>query len=201
LFLINELKGKARNMIKQKDSAEVLENAFSEAMDEQQRQQVLFEIYSPELAALPDSKPLTLRAIFAQKEVLRNQRICEDLQSLLDLWCQKELLKNSIVHAVMWEYCQCIPDSRKEAFIQSLRDLVVHFCHTSDGSKVANFIVAYGSAKDRKAIVKGIKPNVADLAIDEFGVVPLLRVLDCMDDTRTVGDAILKPLLKDDVLG
>ena len=200
LYLIEAIRGKARKMIKQKDSAEVLETAFSEVMNSAQRQQVLFEIYAPELAILPDSKPVPLRDIFAQGDRLRNTRFCDDLQKLTDKWVQKELLKNSVVHGVLWEYCQCIPLPRQEAFIQGLRDLVIHFAHTSAGSKVAHFLVSVGTAKDRKIIIKGMKSNVADFAIDEHGVWPLMRVLDCVDDTKLVSEAILRPALQSNVL-
>ncbi len=54
-------KGKARKMIKQKDSAEVLETAYSDVMNVAQRKQVLFEIYAPELADIPDSEPVPLK--------------------------------------------------------------------------------------------------------------------------------------------
>lgn len=96
-------------MIKQKDSAEVLETAYSDVMNVAQRQQVLFEIYAPELADIPDAKPVHLKAntsallfsvllivfffhsqdIFARGDVLRNNRFCDDIQKLVDKWCSK----------------------------------------------------------------------------------------------------------------
>lgn len=48
-------------MIKQKDSAEVLETAYSDVMNMAQRQQVLFEIYAPELADIPGTAPVHLK--------------------------------------------------------------------------------------------------------------------------------------------
>jgi pumilio family protein 6 len=170
-------------------------------MNSRQRQRVLFEIYVPELSELPDSEAIPLREVFAQGDMLRNNRICDDLQKLTDMWVQKEMLKNSVVHAVLWEWVQCVPDTRREALIQTLRDLVVHFAHTAAGSKVAHYLVSQGTAKDRKLLIKSIKPNVVDLAIDEYGVWPLVRIVDCVDDTKLVSDAVLKPLLAGDVLG
>jgi pumilio family protein 6 len=67
-FLINALKGKARKMIKQKDSSEVLEVAYSDAMNVAQRQQVLFEIYAPELADIPGSVAVPLKVIANKKK-------------------------------------------------------------------------------------------------------------------------------------
>ncbi len=200
-FLVRELKGKARKMIKQKDSAEVLETAFSDVMNVAQRQEVLFEIYAPELADIPGSNSMPLKTIIEQGDVLRNNRLYDDVQKLVDKWVSKEMLGNSVVHGVLWEYASCVPEHRREALIASLHDLTMHFAHTAAGSKLAHFLASFGSAKDRKLMVKSVKPHVMGLAMDQHGVVVLLRLLDVMDDTRTAGDGLLKPLVAMETLG
>ena len=37
----------------------------------------------------------------------------------------------------------------REAFIASLRELLVHFIHTSDGTRVAQWVATYATAKVR----------------------------------------------------
>jgi hypothetical protein len=66
---------------------------------------------------------------------------------------------------------------------------------------VAHFVASHGAAKDRKLMVKSVKPHVAGLARDPHGVLVLLRLLDVMDDTRTAADGLLKPLLAAETLG
>ncbi len=194
-WLLGQFKGIARKMIKQKDSADVLEYAFSEYMNAGMRRQVLFEICSPELADMPGSQAESLRSIFARGDVLRNKRTCEDVEHLLTRWVEKEMLKNSVVHAVLWEYAVCVPDARRDGFIGMLKDVMVHFSHTQAGSRVAHFCVSYASAKDRKAMVKSFRPYVEGTASDEFGSVALTQLLMVMDDTRT-SSSLLKPLLE-----
>ncbi len=96
------------------DSAEVLEHAYSEVMNAAERHQALFDIYAPDLSRLPGQAPVPLAEMLASADTLRVKNVCDDMDALLARWVTKELLRNSVVHALMWEYVQCMPESRRE---------------------------------------------------------------------------------------
>lgn len=195
--LLSQLKGVARKMMKQKDAADVLEYAYSEVMNAAERHRVLFEIYAPDMSVVPDAPVVSLADMLKTADVLRLKNVCDDLANLISRWINKELLRNSVVHALMWEYVQCVPESRKEALLSSLKELTMHFLHTRDGSRVAMWIATQGNAKDRKAMMKSLKPFAVQTALDEFGCMVLVRLLDVTDDTKSSAAALLRPLLQD----
>jgi hypothetical protein len=169
-------------------------------MNASERQQTLFDIYAPDLSRLPDQAPIPLSEMMASADHMKQKAICDDLESLLARWISKELLRNSVVHALMWEYAQCMPEARREAFVNSLRELVPHFVHTRDGARTAIWLVTHGTAKDRKLMLKALKPFAVATALDEFGCMVLVRLLDVTDDTKTCAGSLLKPLLEPEAL-
>lgn len=156
-------------------------------MNAAERQQTLFEIYAPDVSRLPGQEPVPLAQMMASADTLKHKQICDELDGLLERWINKELLRNSVVHAIMWEYVQCMPETRREQLIASLRELVPHFLHTRDGARVAQWMATHGAAKDRKAMMKAIKPFALATALDEFGCMVLVRLLDVTDDTKASG--------------
>ncbi len=88
----------------------------------------------------------------------------------------------------------------RQAFIGQLRELLVHFIHTRDGSRVAQWIATHGTAKDRKLMLKALKPFALQTALDEFGCMVMVRLLDVTDDTKTSAASLLKPLLEPEAL-
>lgn len=73
----------------------------------------------------------------------------------------------------------------------------MHFLHTRDGARVAMWIATQGTAKDRKAMMKSLKPFAVQTALDEFGCMVLVRLLDVTDDTKSSAAALLRPLVQD----
>lgn len=53
--------------------------------------------------------------------------------------------------------------------------------HTKDGSRVVREFIATGSAKDRKLIVKAIKPHVERMCLDEEAQLVLFSALDIIE--------------------
>lgn len=68
------------------------------------------------------------------------------------------------------------------------------YVHTKFGSRVAAVVIAVATAKDRKLLVKYLKPHVAKIASDDCGWRVLARMLTCLDDTVLGAQAILHEL-------
>jgi pumilio family protein 6 len=63
--------------------------------------------------------------------------------------------------------------------------------HTHDGAAAACMAVAYGTPRDRKRLVKGMKGYVWQMAENEWGWAPVAAALAHVDDTALTGKAIV----------
>lgn len=112
---------------------------------------------------------------------------------------QKEALAQAIFHRLVLEYLQAIyaflaaeeADKKMhdllDVCIESLADIV----HTKDGSAVAREMLARGVAKDRKNILRVLKPHLEKLCQDAEAQMVLFTAFDVVDDTKMMAKAIL----------
>jgi len=66
--------------------------------------------------------------------------------------------------------------------------------HTHDGAAAACMVVAYGSARDRKRIVKAVKGHVVRMATNEWAHAPLCAALAVVDDTALLAKCVVPEL-------
>ena len=68
--------------------------------------------------------------------------------------------------------------------------------HTPDGARVGLHCIWWGTAKDRKLIIKTIKEFLEKVATAEFGHILLFGTIDAVDDTVAVKKSLISGLLK-----
>lgn len=81
----------------------------------------------------------------------------------------------------------------------SFHGLITEFAslvHTRPGSRLAMILLGASSAKERKAILKELKPYVKDIVCDDAGWMVLCRAFDCVDDTVLLRQTITQELFK-----
>jgi pumilio family protein 6 len=66
--------------------------------------------------------------------------------------------------------------------------------HTKDGSRLVREFIARGSAKDRKQVVKAIKPYVERMSREELAQLVLFSAFDIIDDTKLVSKSLVSEL-------
>jgi len=66
--------------------------------------------------------------------------------------------------------------------------------HTKDGSRVVREFIAQGSAKDRKHIVKILKPHVERMCTDDEAQLVLFTALDIIDDTKLTSKSLVSTI-------
>jgi len=69
--------------------------------------------------------------------------------------------------------------------------------HTRDGAHVALNCLWYGTAKERKIIVKSFKGLAVKTCHEEYGRLVLLAIFDCVDDTVLVKKCIVQDIAND----
>jgi pumilio family protein 6 len=123
------------------------------------------------LAENPQKKPVVLR--YLKDNVL----------AVLNKAEKSSLLSHSILHPVLLGYMKLIDGSERAEFISNISEHLIRVIHSKEGSQVGWQCVSYGSAKDRKAIIKSFKSHVARISLGEFSHFVFMRLLDVTDDT------------------
>ncbi|KAH9031960.1 ARM repeat-containing protein [Lactarius hengduanensis] len=148
----------------------------------------------------------------------QRRRILASLKENLDLMFnnpEKGPIRHAIVHRALREYLTEIAritnDGEREkmysgiyerlitpsspihslTILRSCKDSLAEMVHTRDGSRVVREFLAQGTAKDRKHIVKILKPYIATMATDEEAQLVLFTAFDVIDDTKLVAKSIL----------
>jgi len=122
--------------------------------------------------------------------------IMKHIKETLEVLIQKQLIHHSIVHRLLREYVTYGDKEGVLEMLSSIRDQLIDLINTSDGSHVVIQTLAYGPAKDKKSIIKGVKEKgVVSVATDEFGHIALIVALHYTDDIVLLQKALLSEML------
>jgi pumilio family protein 6 len=184
-------------LIRHKEASTVIETFYAQYANAAQRHELLAEFYGPEmtlfnrgadanktlddlLEAFPDKKDSVLRFM------------ADTLQGSLD----KGTIVHSIVHKALYQYMSLADDKGREDMMGHLKDSLQEIVHTREGAWVGMICLSIATPKDRKHIIKAFKPYLVKIAMDEYGYLVLLRLLDVTDDTVLITKAVLGELSK-----
>ncbi|KAJ9109007.1 hypothetical protein QFC21_000333 [Naganishia friedmannii] len=112
---------------------------------------------------------------------------------------QKEALAQEIFHRVVLEYLTCVykflspeeADKKMHDLLESSLESLPDIIHTRDGSAVVREFLARGIAKDRKNILRVLKPHLDKICKDGEAQTVLFTAFDVVDDTKMMGKAII----------
>ncbi|TKA68986.1 hypothetical protein B0A49_03563 [Cryomyces minteri] len=206
-LVIPEFYGHVRRLINHPEASWILDDIYRGIATASQKAILLREWYGAEFAIFKVDEKVahiaTLSEIFAQTPEKRKP-IMQYLLQLIYQLIQKKLTGFTMLHDAVLQYLLNTKPGTEEAteFLELLKgdeegDLLKNMAFTKSGSRVACLALAYGSAKDRKNILRVYKDNVETLAYDKYGHFVLLTALDVIDDTVLTSKAIFPDLLGD----
>ncbi|KAK3091659.1 hypothetical protein FSP39_021613 [Pinctada imbricata] len=193
--VIKSFHGNVRKLVRHKEAADVIELAYSDYANAVQRLSLLEEFYGPSftLFKTPDVKSLDqLLEMQPDKKDMILSNMKEALLPLID----KTILSHSMVHRLFHEFFAHASEKQRSDMIEAIRESVVQIIHTRDGARATMYCLWYGTAKDRKIIIKSLKGNVVKVCMDEYGHLALLALFDVVDDTKIVQKVVLEEILK-----
>ncbi|KAL6077580.1 Pumilio y domain member 6 [Balamuthia mandrillaris] len=193
--VIGEFAGKVRRLVQHKEASDVVEFMYSEAANAKQRSSLLSEFYGPHYALFEAEEGKSLKDIF-ESHPQQKDMVMKHLGTTVSNVLNKNLVHHTIVHKLLLDYLINADQQEKQETIAALRESLVHILHTKEGALVGVQCVAYGSVKDRKAIIKTFKGVVEKISQEEHGHLVLLSLLDCTDDTVLIKKAILRELFQ-----
>ncbi|KAK5900502.1 hypothetical protein CgunFtcFv8_025460 [Champsocephalus gunnari] len=201
--VMKTFKGHVRSMLRHAAASSIIEYAYNDKAVLAQRLMLTEELYGNTYTVCRSGVCNTIEKVAeANPDKLAN--IIEEMKQTLTPMAQKEqVIKHSLVHKVFLDYFLFAPEKQRTEMIESIRESVVYMAHTHDGARVAMNCLWFGTAKDRKVIIKTMKTYMVKFATGEFGHLVLLAMFDCVDDTKLVKQAVLSEVLLslDEVIG
>ncbi|KAF8443677.1 armadillo-type protein [Boletus edulis BED1] len=117
----------------------------------------------------------------------------------------KGTITHAIVHRALWELLSAVDSIEEESdkdklrreIFESCQDVLAEMMHTKDGSRAVREFIAYGTAKDRKHIIKVIKPHVERMCVDDEAQLVLFTALDVIEYVFSTPNSPRKTLVSD----
>ncbi|KAJ6617539.1 puf family RNA-binding protein [Mycena sp. CBHHK59/15] len=198
-----ELKGKYKELAQSKYS-KLYANAYERTL-------LLRDFYGKETALFTVTRGSTedkerakkgLPGVLEGADPERRKRVLSSMkEALTSIFnnSDKGAVRHAVVHRALWEYISAVNDipdeterekQRREIY-EVCQDVVAEMVHTKDGSRVVREFLAQGSAKDRKQILKVLKPHIERMCIDDEAQLVLFTALDVIDDTKLVSKTLI----------
>ncbi|KAI0368550.1 ARM repeat-containing protein [Pilatotrama ljubarskyi] len=213
--ILREFQGHVLRMLLHREASSVLADAFELYTNAYERSLLLRDFYGKEAslftvtAGSDEEKERSkkgLRGLMEGLEGDRRKRVLASLkENLVTIFNNpdKGAVAHAIVHRATWEYLAAVAEIEDEAEAEKLRreifetcqDVLAEMVHTKDGSRVVREFIAWGTAKDRKHIVKAIKPHVERMCKDDEAQLVLFSALDIIDDTKLTAKSLVSDIV------
>ncbi|KIZ01582.1 hypothetical protein MNEG_6384 [Monoraphidium neglectum] len=135
-----------------------------------------------------------LRQLLDSATPAKRKAVLQHLTRCLQPVLEKALLHPPMTHRLIRELLEAAPGSVVADTVDTLAATggsVLKMVHTHDGAAAACMALAYGSPRDRKRLVKGMKGYVWQMAENEWGNAVVATALSVVDDTSLTGKAVV----------
>ena len=203
-MVVPEFYGHVRRMLKHPEASWILDDIYRGIATPTQKATMLREWYGAEYALFksegsgPNSASLQQ---LLEKNPEKRSPIMHALHDLINQLVQKKTTGFTMLHDAMLQYFINVRRGSEQAseFIELLKgdeegDLLKNLAFTKSGARLVCLAFAYGSAKDRKNMLKVYKNTMQTLAFDTHGHKVLLAVFDVIDDTVLVSKSVFPEL-------
>ncbi|KAF8996016.1 puf family RNA-binding protein [Cyathus striatus] len=209
--ILTEFQSSVLRLLLHREASSVLADAFELYANAYERSILLREFYGKEAtlftitSGTEDEKQKSRKGLVGLLEGIdgdRKKRVLTALKENLETIFNnpdKGAITHAIVHRALWEYLNTVntlPDEaeqeklRREAF-ENCQEALAEMVHTRDGSRVVREFIARGSAKDRKQILKVLKPHIERMCLDDEAQTVLFTAFDVIDDTKLLSKTIV----------
>ncbi|KAL7785586.1 armadillo-type protein [Trichoderma ceciliae] len=204
-IIIPNFYGKVRKLINHSEASWILDDIYRTVATKEQKALLLREWYGPEFTIKELTKDIKTTSDLKQilnDEPSRRGPIMKSLQDLIDSLIQKRMTGFTMLHDAMLQYFTNTQPGTEEflEFMELVKgdeagDLLKNLAFTRSGAKLVCLLLAYGTAKDRKVLLKAYKDTLMLMSGDQHGHVVILTAYDVLDDTKLTSKAIFPELL------
>lgn len=174
-------------------AAMVVEEGFEWFMPSQVSQLQL-EFYGKEYCyfALEDIKNSTM---LIENRPDKKAAMLEYVYHVVKKMVDKQLLGCAFVQKLCWEFMDHADVKQKLDMIDIVRDGALALISTKYGAMVVAACLKYGSVKDRKRIIKGLKGKALDACNHPSGYLVIMTLCNVVDDTVSIQKSVLAELV------
>ncbi|KIJ15752.1 hypothetical protein PAXINDRAFT_114116 [Paxillus involutus ATCC 200175] len=212
--MLQEFQSNVMRLLLHREASGVLADTFELYANAYERTILLQDFYGKETTLFStrrgtdEEKEIAkkgLRGVLEGLEGERRKRVLASLKENLTTIFNnpdKGAITHAIVHRALWEYLTAVNSTEDETEREKLRreifescaDVLAEMVHTKDGSRVVRELIAHGTAKDRKHIIKVIKPHVERMCTDDEAQLVLFTALDVIDDTKLTAKSLVSDI-------
>ncbi|KAF2171391.1 hypothetical protein M409DRAFT_18505 [Zasmidium cellare ATCC 36951] len=215
-LIVPQFYGHVKRLINHPEASWIVDDIYRQVATPQQKAMMLREWYGTEFALFGKQRPnasadqttANLKKILEETPEKRKP-VLSYLKQMINNLVQKKMTGFTMLHDAMLEYFLALdPGSEEHSdFLDILKgdidadeeggggDLFRNLAFTQNGSRLLCLTIAYGSAKDRKLILRCFKDNIELMAFDNYAKMVLVTGLDVPDDTKTTSQIVLRELL------
>ncbi|KAJ7621062.1 armadillo-type protein [Roridomyces roridus] len=209
--ILKEFQGSVLRLLLHREATSVLSDAFELYSNAYERALLVRDFYGKETALFTvtsgsaedkERAKKGLMGVLENADPERRKRVLSSMKTALTSIfdnSDKGAVTHAVVHRALWEYMVAVNSSPDEAeaekqlreIFEACQDVLAELVHTKDGSRVVREFLARGSAKDRKQILKVLKPHVERMCADDEAQLVLFTALDVIDDTKLVAKTLV----------
>ncbi|RFU79527.1 pumilio domain-containing [Trichoderma arundinaceum] len=204
-IIIPNFYGKVRKLINHSEASWILDDIYRTVATKEQKALLLREWYGPEFTLkelTKDVKPTADLKQILNDEPSKRGPIMKSLLDLINSLIQKKMTGFTMLHDAMLQYFTNTTSGTEDftEFMELVKgdetgDLLKNLAFTRSGAKLVCLLLAYGTAKDRKVLLKAYKDTIMLMSGDQYGHIIILTAYDVIDDTKLTSKAIFPELL------
>ncbi|KAL2067175.1 hypothetical protein VTL71DRAFT_1599 [Oculimacula yallundae] len=207
-LIVPEFFGHVRRLIKHPEASWILDDVYRGVATRHQKATILREWYGAEFALFQKDKSENITGELADilaVDAGKRAPIMRSLQELINQLIQKKMTGFTLLHDAMLQYFLNAKQGTEEIteYLEIIKgdeegDLLKNLAFTRSGSRVVSLALAYGTAKDRKQILKTYKDTLQMMAADANAHIVILTAYEVIDDTVLTSKSIFPELLSKD---
>ncbi|KAF4955847.1 hypothetical protein FGADI_4242 [Fusarium gaditjirri] len=203
--IIPEFYGRVRKMINHAEASWILDDIYRGVATKEQKAILLREWYGPEFSLkelTKDTEPTADLKTILEAEPSKRSPIMKSLVDMIGSLVNKKMTGFTMLHDAMFQYFSNTQVGTEEftEFFEMIKgdesgDLLKNMAFTRNGAKLTCLLLAHGSSKDRKQILKTYKDTYLLMSGDIWAHLILLTAYDVVDDTKLTAKTIFPELI------
>uniref|UniRef100_A0A1I8M975 PUM-HD domain-containing protein n=1 Tax=Musca domestica TaxID=7370 RepID=A0A1I8M975_MUSDO len=170
-------------------SSKILDHVYLSVASTKQKAYLRQEFYGDLYKKGKDDKVNTLADCYKDTPTMKAS-ILSAVKANLEHVSNKQLVDNSLVHAIMLEYVKEMEEDKAEETVTMFGPLIPLMLTTKDGCQASIICFYKSTPKNRRAIIKTIKEHLVKICTHEHGHLFTIALLNSLDDTKATKKAI-----------
>ncbi|KAI0012920.1 ARM repeat-containing protein [Xylariaceae sp. FL0662B] len=205
-MIVPEFYGKVRKFINHPEASWILDDIYRGVATKEQKSIMLREWYGPEFSIFRqtggDDAPSAELSRILEEQPNKRITIMKYLLDMTNQLIQKKMTGFTMLHDAMYQYYINVKPGSEEAkeYMEMIKedengDLLKNMAFTRSGARLVCLLLAHGSAKGRKQILKTYKDTFQLMSSDPHGHLIILTAYDVIDDTVLMSKSIISELI------